>query len=184
MYAAHTPTNASLRCERTNRLPSPRQRLLRAAGQGAWSARARHRDRIGGQRCARGIPQRGRHLVQRLSARLAIQGFKTADAIGARIGLPHPAPMRVQAGVRHTLQEIASHGHGAAWHDALTRQATTRLEVPAPVVEQAIVAELDEDRLIADRIKDRPARFLPPCTALSKASSRPLRIGKAPRFPG
>lgn len=81
--------------------------------------------------------------------------------IGARIGLPHATPMRVQAGVRHTLQEIASHGHGAAWHDALTRQAATRLEVPAPVVELAIVAERDEDSLIADRIEDRPALFLP-----------------------
>ena len=43
-------------------------------------------------------------------------GFKTADTIAERLGIPRDSLIRAQAGVRHVLQEIAGEGHCAAWH--------------------------------------------------------------------
>jgi exodeoxyribonuclease V alpha subunit len=89
-------------------------------------------------------------------------GFKTADTIAERLGIPRDSLMRAQAGVRHVLQEIAGDGHCAAWHDTLAEKAVTLLEIPAPIIEQAIEAELTEENLIAEQIAGRHALFLAP----------------------
>jgi exodeoxyribonuclease V alpha subunit len=46
-----------------------------------------------------------------LSERVHGFGFKRADAVATRMGLPHDAPARIRAGIMHTLVE-ASEGHG------------------------------------------------------------------------
>ncbi|NEX22603.1 ATP-dependent RecD-like DNA helicase [Thiorhodococcus mannitoliphagus] len=89
-------------------------------------------------------------------------GFKTADTIAGRLGIPRDSLIRAQAGVRHVLQEIAGEGHCAAWHEALIAQANTLLEIPIPIIEEAVQAELAEARLVAEPIDDRPALFLTP----------------------
>ncbi|HYN76331.1 MAG TPA: AAA family ATPase, partial [Lamprocystis sp. (in: g-proteobacteria)] len=89
-------------------------------------------------------------------------GFKTADGIAQRLGIAPDSLIRAQAGVRHCLQEIAGNGHCAAWHEVLAEQAVALLEIPAPIIEQAIRAEVQEEHLVAERIDDRPALFLTP----------------------
>ncbi len=89
-------------------------------------------------------------------------GFKTADAIAQRLGFAADSPQRAQAGVRHTLQEIAGQGHCAAFHEDLAETASKLLEIPSPVIEDAIAAELAEGNLVAEPIADRPALFLAP----------------------
>ena len=89
-------------------------------------------------------------------------GFKTADAVAQRLGFATDSPQRAQAGVRHTLQEIAGQGHCAAFHEDLTATAAKLLEIPAPIVDTAIAAELGEGNLTAETIAERPALFLTP----------------------
>ena len=89
-------------------------------------------------------------------------GFKTADAVAQRLGFATDSPQRAQAGVRHTLQEIAGQGHCAAFHEDLTATAVKLLEIPAPIVDTAIAAELGEGNLTAETIAERPALFLTP----------------------
>ncbi len=89
-------------------------------------------------------------------------GFKTADAIAQRLGIPPDSLIRAQAGVRHVLQEIASQGHCAAYREVLTEKAAALLEIPAPIIEQAVVAELALENLVEEPIEDRPALFLTP----------------------
>lgn len=105
-------------------------------------------------------------LVRANPYRLALDirgiGFKTADTIAGRLGIPRDSLIRAQAGVRHLLQEIAGEGHCAAWHDSLAEQASRLLEIPAPVIEQAIQAEIAEGNLTAEPIQDRPALLLTP----------------------
>ncbi|WP_295445327.1 ATP-dependent RecD-like DNA helicase [uncultured Thiodictyon sp.] len=89
-------------------------------------------------------------------------GFKTADAIAQRLGIAPDSLMRAQAGVRHCLQEVAGNGHCAAFREVLAEQAVKLLEIPPPVIEQAIRAEVREENLVEESIDARPALFLTP----------------------
>lgn len=89
-------------------------------------------------------------------------GFKTADLIAQRLGIAPDSLMRAQAGVRHVLQEIAADGHCAALREDLAAKAAALLEIPPPVIEQAIAAEIAEDHLVEEAIDERPALLLTP----------------------
>lgn len=89
-------------------------------------------------------------------------GFKTADALAAKLGIAPDSMIRAQAGVRHVLQEMSGSGHCAAPRQELAEQTATLLEIPFPVVEAAIEAEIAEENLIADEIGGRPCLFLAP----------------------
>jgi exodeoxyribonuclease V alpha subunit len=89
-------------------------------------------------------------------------GFKTADALAQRLGIPKDAVIRAQAGIRHVLQEFADDGHCAVIQDELVDTATTMLEIPVSIIEQAIELELQEENLIAESIDGKPCLFLTP----------------------
>ncbi len=61
-------------------------------------------------------------------------GFKIADAIALRLGVPHDSPQRVRAGLRHVMDEIVGNGHTGATEEVFIRRATASLEVPATLV--------------------------------------------------
>jgi exodeoxyribonuclease V alpha subunit len=102
-------------------------------------------------------------------------GFKTADTIAERLGIPRDSLIRAQAGVRHVLQGIAGDGHCAAWQDALAETAVALLEIPPPIIAEAIAAELAEENLIAEPIEDRPALFLAPLQRAEVGIARGLQ---------
>src|SRR5438876_275220 len=79
-------------------------------------------------------------------------GFKTADTLAQRLGIPRDAVIRAQAGVRHVLQTFADDGHCAVVQAELVEAATTLLEIPATIIAQAIALELQEERLVAESI--------------------------------
>ncbi len=89
-------------------------------------------------------------------------GFKTADAIAQRLGIAQDSLIRAQAGVCHCLQEVAGNGHCAAYREQLAEQAVNLLTIPAPVIEQAIRAEVREGNLVEEPIDAHPALFLTP----------------------
>jgi exodeoxyribonuclease V alpha subunit len=89
-------------------------------------------------------------------------GFKTADALAQRLGIPADSLMRAQAGVRHALQEIAANGHCAAYRDAFIKSAAALLEIPGSIVSSAVEAELAAERLVEEPIEGEPALFLAP----------------------
>ena len=66
--------------------------------------------------------------VQENPYRLALDihgiGFKTADTLAQRLGIPRDAVIRAQAGVRHVLQTFADEGHCAVVHAELIDAAT------------------------------------------------------------
>jgi exodeoxyribonuclease V alpha subunit len=89
-------------------------------------------------------------------------GFKTADALAQRLGIPRDAVIRAQAGVRHVLQEFADDGHCAVVQAELVDSAVTMLEIPVSIIEHAIDLELQEENLIAETIDGKPCLFLTP----------------------
>jgi exodeoxyribonuclease V alpha subunit len=87
-------------------------------------------------------------------------GFKTADVIAGRLGVVPDSPLRAQAGVRHVLQEFASDGHCAASWERLVEESGTLLEIPVPVLEEAIRTEVVQENLVQEEIGGRPCLFL------------------------
>ncbi len=122
---------------------------------------------VGTARAVRIYKTYGDQAVERVQEnpyRLALDihgiGFKTADAIAQRLGIPRDALMRAQAGVRHVLQEIAGDGHCAAYRESLVESAVKLLEIPTPIIEQAVEEELAQENLVAEPIQEKPALFL------------------------
>ncbi|OAI23912.1 ATP-dependent RecD-like DNA helicase [Methylomonas koyamae] len=77
-------------------------------------------------------------------------GFKTADMLAQKLGIGPQSLLRAQAGVRHVLQEWSGEGHCAAIRSKLCEMAAKLLEIPLPIIDQAIAAELTEGNLIAE----------------------------------
>jgi len=108
-------------------------------------------------------------------------GFKTADQIAQRLGIPADSLIRARAGVRHVLQEIAGDGHCAAFHDQLAAQAATLLGIPPPIIQEAIAAELADENLVAEPIDERPALLLAPLQRAELGIARGIvRLGRDP----
>jgi exodeoxyribonuclease V alpha subunit len=60
-------------------------------------------------------------------------GFKTADQIAQKIGIPHDSVLRACAGLNHVLLEATGQGHCALPEDMLMHEAAKLLEVNRPV---------------------------------------------------
>ncbi len=65
-------------------------------------------------------------------------GFLSADRLASSLGIGKETDMRIEAGVRHVLDEAGSQGHVYLPREKLTQDASLRLEVDATLVEPAI----------------------------------------------
>lgn len=112
---------------------------------------------VGTSRAVRIYKTYGEQAIVRVTEnpyRLALDihgiGFKTADGLAQRLGVPTDSPMRAQAGVRHVLQEWSDQGHCAAQRDALVEMAVKLLEIPEQTISEAISTEITEERLVME----------------------------------
>src|ERR671912_971464 len=87
-------------------------------------------------------------------------GFRTADAIAAKLGMEKTAPQRIRAGISFALQTAMDEGHCALPVDALTRLAQQLLEVDAALIRTAIADELSKGEVVSDTIGDETCLFL------------------------
>ena len=87
-------------------------------------------------------------------------GFKTADVIAQRLGIPRDALIRAQAGVRHTLQVWSEQGHCAAPREKLVEMARELLEIPEEMIQEAIRTEIDAEHLVSETTEDGELVYL------------------------
>jgi exodeoxyribonuclease V alpha subunit len=87
-------------------------------------------------------------------------GFRTADAIGQRLGLGKHAPQRLRAGIGFALQTATEDGHCGLPIDELIRLAEKLLDIPAEPIRGALEAELAAAEVVGDTIGGRPCAFL------------------------
>ncbi|HEY0032015.1 MAG TPA: ATP-dependent RecD-like DNA helicase, partial [Devosia sp.] len=127
-----------------------------------------HANGVGTSRAVRIYKTYGADAVQLISEnpyRLARDirgiGFKTADAIAAKLGIEKTAMVRVRAGISHALTEAMDDGHCGLPRDDLLPLASELLDVPRTLVEEALGLELAESTVVADTVADRPCIFLP-----------------------
>ena len=87
-------------------------------------------------------------------------GFKTADAIAAKLGIEKTAMIRVRAGISYALAEAMDEGHCGLPTDELVPLAEKLLEVPQELIRTAVELELQEGTVVADRVREMPCVFL------------------------
>jgi len=87
-------------------------------------------------------------------------GFKTADAIALKLGIDRTALIRARAGISYALTEALDEGHCGLPREDLLKQATALLEIPDPILLEALDLELAEGAVIADELEGRACVFL------------------------
>ncbi len=92
-------------------------------------------------------------------------GFKSADAIALRVGVPHDSPERAKAGIQYLLQEQASEGHCFCPDAELLLVAQELLDVSVEIIADALssLAEAhllvrEEDRVYLRHLYDAESR--------------------------
>ena len=88
-------------------------------------------------------------------------GFKTADQIAESLGIEKTSMIRARAGITYALMEAVSDGHCALPAERLLELAEQLLEIPKPLLAEALALELREETVIADTIEALPCIFLP-----------------------
>ncbi len=89
----------------------------------------------------------------RLAADIFGIGFKTADRIAGRLGIPPTSPRRAAAGVIHVLGELADQGHVYAERQELEALTAKMLEIETAAVERAIDELAREGSVVLDGIR-------------------------------
>jgi exodeoxyribonuclease V alpha subunit len=87
-------------------------------------------------------------------------GFRTADLVAERLGIEKIAMIRVRAGISFALTEAMNDGHCGFPRAELAELAEKLLVVPANLIESAMVLELAEKTVTADRVGETECLFL------------------------
>ena len=88
-------------------------------------------------------------------------GFKTADQIAQKIGIPVDSLIRACAGLSHVLIEATSEGHCALPVELLKDEAGKLLLVDAKIVTEALERTLASKDLVQETISNQELIFLP-----------------------
>ena len=75
-------------------------------------------------------------------------GFKTADQIAMRLGVAKDSVLRARAGIGYVLLELSTQGHCAYPRGELLDKASSALEIPRDILEEALRQELQERTLV------------------------------------
>jgi exodeoxyribonuclease V alpha subunit len=105
-------------------------------------------------------------VVRREPYRLAAEvwgiGFKTADQIAQRLGIPHDSPQRVKAGLQFALSEASEDGHCYLPEAELVTKATGLLGVEVELAGRCLEELVAEEGVIAEPL---PAAVSPDAAA-------------------
>lgn len=103
-------------------------------------------------------------LVKQNPYKLALDirgiGFKTADELAQKLGIPQDSLIRAQAGVRHALQEQSTSGHTCVDIEDLINISVELLSVPKELITEAIFIEVKNKNLIHDTIDTKEVIYL------------------------
>ena len=87
----------------------------------------------------------------RLSTDIWGVGFKTADDLALRLGMPKDSPLRARAAVRYVLQELSTKGHVAFPELGILDQTAELTQIASEIIRGAIEAGRQEDEFIRDQ---------------------------------
>ncbi len=94
----------------------------------------------------------------RLSTDIWGVGFKTADDLALKLGIPRDSPKRAQAAVRHVLGEASSQGHVGLPEPVVVENTMTLTQINSEIITSAIEDLRIGDEIVRDRPSPPPAR--------------------------
>jgi exodeoxyribonuclease V alpha subunit len=104
-------------------------------------------------------------VVRREPYRLAGEvwgiGFKTADQIAQRLGIPHDSPQRVKAGLQFALSEASDDGHCYLPEAELVTKATELLSVDAGLASRCLEELVAEEGVVAEPLRAQGSPGVP-----------------------
>ena len=86
----------------------------------------------------------------RLAADIFGIGFRTADSIASKLGIPKDSPMRAEAGILYVLQQFALNGHVYYPHDGLIEECREILDINAGTIAEAITSLAAAKRIVLE----------------------------------
>ena len=112
-------------------------------------------------------------------------GFKTADDIARKLGIPEDSILRARAGLSHALSEAGGNGHCALPKDVLLKNAAELLAMDSLILQRALSEMLAEGELEEDGITGEDLIFLPSIRrAEVEVASRLARLARGkPEYP-
>lgn len=102
-------------------------------------------------------------------------GFKTADQIARKLGIPADSMIRARAGISYALMEAVGQGHCALPADDLLSLAEELLEIGRDRLAEALSLEVGEGNVVPDAVGDRDCVFLPHLWHAEKAIAERVR---------
>ncbi|WP_027181859.1 ATP-dependent RecD-like DNA helicase [Oleidesulfovibrio alaskensis] len=87
-------------------------------------------------------------------------GFLTADAVAQKLGFARDCDLRAEAGLLYMLMRLTEDGHVYYPRDELVIQTSDKLEISAPMVDQAIDNLQLEERIVLDETDSGQAVYL------------------------
>ncbi len=88
-------------------------------------------------------------------------GFKSADLIAQKLGLPRDSIIRAQAGIKHALLDATNQGHCALPRGTLIEEAAQLLGVDIAIVEQALERLILNAEVMPEQIGEQHLLYLP-----------------------
>jgi exodeoxyribonuclease V alpha subunit len=119
----------------------------------------------------------------RLARDISGIGFRTADAIAAKLGIAKTAMVRVRAGIGYALAHAMDDGHCGLPIEELMQLTAELIEVPPALIESALEMELAAGELVADTLDGRRAIFLAALWRAERAIAERLRALGAGALP-
>lgn len=119
----------------------------------------------------------------RLAREIRGIGFLTADAIAQKLGFEKTSLLRARAGIRYALLEALEEGHCGLPYRELIILAQKLLEIPAPLIEEAIELELMGKEVVETTLGEERAIFLSSLFHSEKTIASLLRRNGNPPWP-
>ena len=108
-------------------------------------------------------------------------GFKSADAVGDKLGFGHDSILRARGGLQHILSEATGEGHTALPTIVLLDETAKLLGVDEDVVRGALEREIADGQLVTEGIAGEPVVFLPALRAAENVIAETvLRLAAQP----
>lgn len=164
--------NSSIRLQEVEGIGANRRKLIK----GAWAEQKvireimvfLHSQGVSTSRALRIYKLYGEKAIELVRAnpyRLANDvtgvGFKSADEIAQRMGVPTDSLLRAGAGLAHTLSEATSAGHCALPREMLVETATALLAIDQSLVIDALDRMLERKELVAETLEGEKLIYLP-----------------------
>ncbi len=112
-------------------------------------------------------------------------GFKSADAVGEKLGFGHDSILRARGGLQHILSHGTGEGHTALPQEALLSATAELLGIDEEVVLGALAREIADGQLLAEEVAGQVMVFLPALRAAEVTIGETLRrlVAQPPAYP-